>query len=237
MQAIIPGLWQIDEIGERVGCFLWEWSKGITLIDAGFPGDANTILAVLHKHGYPIHSLRRILLTHVDLDHSGGAAALQRATGARVACHTAEKSFLENPARRHPPGLLLRLLLWPMTQIPAYRQAPITPDELLTDGQELPEGFRVIHTPGHSPGHIALLHRTKRLLICGDALVNSRGKLRVNTGPFTPDKRSAQRSIFKLTKQYGDDFDTMVFGHGPPILQNGGKRVKALMSGIFSTDV
>ena len=108
---------------------------------------------------------------------------------------------------------------------------------MLGDGQQLPEGFTVVHTPGHSSGHISLLHKERRLLICGDALVNTRGKLRVNTSLFTTDKENAQRSIWKLAKKYGDDFETMVFGHGPPILQNGGKRVKALVSQLFSTDL
>ena len=95
----------------------------------------------------------------------------------------------------------------------------------------------MIHTPGHTPGHIALLHKARRFLITGDALVNQRSKLRINTSPFTPDVTTARRSAWKLAKKYGDDFEVIVFGHGPPILQNGGKRVKALVSSIFSADV
>jgi len=107
----------------------------------------------------------------------------------------------------------------------------------VVDGQELPEGFTVIHTPGHTPGHISLLHRSARLLIAGDALSNRGGKLRGPTPAFTPDKVNSQRSILKLAKKHGDEFETIVFGHGPPILTNGGKRVRALASQMFADEV
>ncbi len=237
MREIIPGLRLFDEIGDGVHCYLWEWQGGLTLIDAGYPRDAATILAVLHAHGYVDHRLRRIIVTHADLDHTGGLAALKRATGVQIACHAVEKQLLQSPWRRQPALLPLRPLIWGLTRLPNYQYRPITPDELLVDGQQLPEGFTVVHTPGHSPGHISLLHKERRLLISGDALVNTRGKLRANTGFFTSDKENAQRSVWKLAKKHGDDFETIVFGHGPPILQNGGKRVKALASRIYATEV
>lgn len=237
MREILPGLRVIDEIGENVHCYLWEWQGGITLIDAGHPNDAATILRTLRKHGYADHNLRRIIITHVDVDHSGGAARLQQATGAKVACHAVESEYLQAPWRRQAAFWPLRPIIWALTRFPDYGYIPLQADELLVDGEELAEGFTVIHTPGHSPGHISLLHRERRFLICGDALVNTRGRLRANVGLFTTDKENAERSIWKLAKKYGDDFETMVFGHGPPILQNGGKRVKALVSQLFSEAV
>lgn len=237
MREIVPGLRLIDEIGDGVHCYLWEWQGGLTLIDTGHPRDATTILAALRKHGYTAHNIRRILITHADLDHSGAAAELKMATGAPIACHAVEKPLLEAPWKRQAAFLPLRPIIWGITRFPDFAYRPVVPDELLVDGQLLPEGFTVVHTPGHSPGHISLLHRKRRLLICGDALVNSRGKLRANTGFFTTDKDNAERSVWRLAKKHGDDFETMVFGHGPPILQNGGKRVKALASRIFSAEV
>lgn len=237
MREITAGLWQIDEIGDNVHCFLWEWREGVTIIDTGYPGQAATILLALRKQGYADHNVRRIIVTHADLDHSGSVAQLKRLTGAPVACHVVEKEFLERPRRRKVAFWPLRPIIWALACLPGFASPAVTPDELLVDGQVLPEGFTVIHTPGHTPGHIALLHQTNRFLISGDALVNTRNKLRPNTGPFTPDADNARRSVWRLAKKYGDDFETIVFGHGPPILQNGGKRVKALASRIFSTEI
>lgn len=237
MKEIIPGLWEIDEIGDAVHCYLWEWEEGLTLIDTGFPRDAKTILDALIRHGHPHHRVRRIIVTHADLDHTGGLAQIRRATRAPVACHAVEKELLEYPWRRRPGAFWMRPVLWLAGQLPGYQQRPVTPDELLVDGQTLPEGFTVIHTPGHTPGHISLLHRERRLLIAGDALSNRGGKLRPPNGIYTTDMDNARRSLWKLAKKYGDDFETVVFGHGPPILNHGGKRVKALVSRLFATEV
>ncbi len=117
------------------------------------------------------------------------------------------------------------------------RSEPVTPDELVVDGQETPEGFTVITTPGHTAGHISLLDRKRRILIAGDALSNRKGKLAPPPAMFTPDMKNAQRSIWKLAKKYGDEIDVIVFGHGPPILSNGGARLKAMASQIFSSEV
>ena len=120
---------------------------------------------------------------------------------------------------------------------PSMRYSPVTPDELMLDGQMTPEGFTVIHTPGHTPGHISLLHKERRLLIAGDALSNRKNQLAPPPSMLTPDPDNTARSIWKLAKKYGDDYETIVFGHGPPILQNGGKRVRGLTSQIFSEEI
>jgi glyoxylase-like metal-dependent hydrolase (beta-lactamase superfamily II) len=238
MQQIAPNLYVIDEIGDMVHCYVWEWAQGITLIDAGMPVDGPKILAALKSRGRPLHSVKRLIVTHGDVDHVGGAAHIVRAARAPVACHTVEKELLEHPGRRKPRPWLLRPFAAFARLFPALRAQPVAPDELLVDGQELPEGFIVVHTPGHTPGHISLLHRQQRILIAGDALSNRKGKLAApSNNPFTTDPTICLRSVWKLAKKHGDDFDVVVFGHGEPILNNGGAKVKALASQIYSSEV
>jgi len=237
MKAIVPGLWEVDEIGEAVHCYVWEWQGGLTLIDTGMPNHVHTVLDAITGHGWALHNVRRIIITHGDTDHMGGAAKLKRATGAVVGCHSVDKVLLENPSKRKPAALWLRPLFAVMRLSPNFNPLPVPVDELYVDGQVLQEGFIVVHTPGHTPGHISLLHRERRLLIAGDALNNRGGKLGLPPPVFTPDMENARRSIWKLAKKYGDDIDTIVFGHGPPVMQNGGHRIKAMMSQIYSTEV
>lgn len=238
MKQIVQGLWEIDEIGDDVHSYLWEWPGGLTLIDTGYAKDADTILKALVAHGYPVHTIRRIIVTHGAPDHAGGLKRIKRETRAEIVCHAVEKETIEHPLRKQPGPLWWRL---PMAIIMAAdsgrRMQGVSPNELVVDGQELPEGFVVVHTPGCAPGHISLLHPERRLLIAGDALSIRDGKLRSPNGFGTPDPENASRSLWKLAKKYGDDFEQIVFGHGPPLLANGGKRVKGLASQIFSAAI
>lgn len=237
MKQIITGLWEIDEIGDFVHCYIWEWQDGLTLIDAGMPNHVHAILDAITSKGWALHNIRRIIITHGDTDHVGGTAKLKKATGAVVGCHTVDKVLLEHPSKRTPAAWWLRPIFAAMRVLPQYNTLPVVPDELYVDGQMLPEGFIVVHTPGHTPGHISLIHRDKRLLIAGDALNNRGGTLQMPPSLFTPDMKNAERSVWKLAKKYGDDFDVAVFGHGPPIMQNAGHRIKAMVSQIFSSEV
>lgn len=237
MKEIVADLWEIDEIGDRVHAYLWRRSDGLTLIDTGFPGDGPTILAALQRAGFDPQQVDRILITHADIDHLGSLRFLAQRLPVTVVCHSVERGWMEFPRRRTTAptlaGALMRPIYALVTLLPAYKMEGVVPGELVVDGQELPEGFTVIHTPGHTPGHISFLHRERRLLIVGDALANWGGKLGGPAVLFTPDAENAQRTIWKLAKRYGKEYDTVVFGHGPPILENGGAAVQAHAAQIF----
>src|SRR4051812_7907131 len=111
MKQVIPGLWVIDEIGDDVHCYLWKWEQGYALIDTGFSKDAPTIIDALIKNKVALHSIRRIIVTHADPDHTGGLAQLKRATQASVVCHAVEKEYLEHPLRRQTSSWYMRVPL------------------------------------------------------------------------------------------------------------------------------
>jgi glyoxylase-like metal-dependent hydrolase (beta-lactamase superfamily II) len=56
MKQIIPGLWDIDEVGDAVHCYLFEWKGGLTLIDTGLPTSITVILDALVSKGLAYHS-------------------------------------------------------------------------------------------------------------------------------------------------------------------------------------
>jgi glyoxylase-like metal-dependent hydrolase (beta-lactamase superfamily II) len=74
-------------------------------------------------------------------------------------------------------------------------------DRTLRDGEELPlhGGIKVIHTPGHTPGHLSLFVKRARLLIAGDELRVEGGELVGPSESATPDMESAKASLAKLT--------------------------------------
>jgi len=72
--------------------YLVEGAAGVVLADAGLPHEALRILHALERIGRP--SLNLIYITHAHIDHFGGAAAVQRATGAPIAVHGADAADL-----------------------------------------------------------------------------------------------------------------------------------------------
>lgn len=240
MKEILPGLWDVDEVGPMVHVYLWEWEGGVSLIDTSVPGSEGKILDGVRRIGYQPSDIKRLIVTHADIDHVGSLKALKRITGAPVACHTVEKALLEHPERRGPSrtplGLLIRPIFALLSLTPNFRVAPVSPDEIYVEGDRLPEGFVMIHTPGHTPGHVSLLHPEKRFLIAGDALNTRQGPLAGPPPIFTPDMENAHRSIWKLWKKHGADYDTIVFGHGDPIRQNAADAVKGLVDQLYENE-
>src|SRR5262245_61906553 len=121
------------------------------------------------------------------------------------------------------PGIHRRLLygLFVANAPGAVEAADVEVD--LTDGMEVPgvEGLRVIHTPGHTAGHIALLWVPRHILIAGDAASNMLG-LGVSLG--YEDLRLGLRSLATLSAL---DFDIACFGHGGAITANAAWRFSA----------
>ena len=83
----------------------------------------------------------------------------------------------------------------------------------LRDGDELPfcGGIQVIHTPGHTPGHISLYHKGSKTLIAADSMFCFNGKLRGPIAHVTPDLEQAVRS---LEKYLAYDVENAVCYHG-----------------------
>ena len=231
---IVPGLHLVDGMESGVvNAFVWERPDGgLTLIDAGMPGDAPKILAFLDKLGQG--RLDRIIATHGDIDHIGGLAAVQAASGARIICHAVEKAVVEGREKRVMGDSLLARAYGPLFDVVTrtflrYRPASQV-DELVLDKQMLVEGLQVVHVPGHTPGQIALFEPQRGILIAADALSNRKDKLGLPTAIATPRMDVAKDSIRKLAALKG--VQVVCFGHGVPITQNADKRLSAFAASL-----
>lgn len=128
------------------------------LIDSGFVGHADETAAWVDAR---TRSLHRVVNTHWHADHVGGNALLQ-ARGAGITASAPDAAAL---ARRDPGCCVAEYLDQPV--------APYTVDDPLVDGRIVRLGdtdWQVVHTPGHTPGHLALWQPDHGLLVVGDAL-------------------------------------------------------------------
>lgn len=86
-------------------------------------------------------------------------------------------------------------------------------------------GLEIIATPGHTAGHISVFDRELSLLIAGDSMNGSSGGVVGPNPRFTADMELANASVVKMA---GFEFDTVVFGHGDPVVGGAAEAVRAL---------
>jgi glyoxylase-like metal-dependent hydrolase (beta-lactamase superfamily II) len=208
---VAPQVLQLPVPGSSVFLLL---DRRVTIVDAGPVGSAGRVLRALRLLGRVADEVEQIVITHYHPDHVGGLAGLQRHLPARTGVHAVEAPVVRgeeppplpipHPLLRHPARLLGRRLL-----------PPARVDTLLRDGDELPVlgGLRVVHLPGHTPGHIALYLPERGLLIAGDALQVRQGQLAPPARLASEDWEEAVRSLRRLT---GLDFAVLALSHFPP---------------------
>jgi glyoxylase-like metal-dependent hydrolase (beta-lactamase superfamily II) len=197
---------------------------GLTIIDAGLPRSEKKILAYVARLGKSAQDVKRIILTHSDLDHVGALSDLQKATGACTYASGIEAEAIATgkPSRKaNPPGFSLQRFLFKMLA-PFFKAKPFQVDEILTEGQTLPVlgGLRVVETPGHTPGHISLFAPEVGLLFCGDSMVTDDNGIRGSRPAVTWDEAQAKKSV---RKQAELGASIVCSGHGPAVMDATGK--------------
>jgi glyoxylase-like metal-dependent hydrolase (beta-lactamase superfamily II) len=181
----------------EVNCFIVSGSGGQAIvIDPG--ADADRIASLLDRHRL---SAAVYLLTHGHVDHISAVAALCRARPAPVALHRADCDWAFSAANQMPP----------------FYGVPERPSEIarrLEDGQEWTDAgltYRVLATPGHSPGSVSFHFPDPNALFCGDTLfAGSVGRTDLPGGDSGALSASLQR-LAGLPRGL-----TLYPGHGPP---------------------
>jgi glyoxylase-like metal-dependent hydrolase (beta-lactamase superfamily II) len=210
------------------------------LIDAGITGSASAIRSAAQARFGQNARPSAIILTHGHSDHVGALETLADEWDVPIYAHRLEHPYLNGTAS-YPPadpsvgGGLMALLS------PLYPTRPVDVSprlNALPDDQSLPgmPGWRWLHTPGRTPGHVSLWRISDRLLIAGDAFVTTRQESVYSAitqapemhGPpmyFTPDWSSAKRSVSILAAL---EPETVVTGHGQAM--QGSEMRSALVS-------
>jgi len=195
-----------------------------TLIDAARPGQAAKVLRELASIGIRPRDLKRIILTHHHWDHAGSAAELKRLTGAEVAAHAGDVAYIDGTRPRRPmPRGFPNSLVWTLFRMMGAANVETVPvDRLLADDEDI-SGLRVIHTPGHTPGHICLMR--DNILFSGDLVRASLPDFGETPHMFTRDLAESRRSIKKVAAL---DFAVVLSSHMPPVMNGGAEKMREL---------
>lgn len=210
-----------------VNAFVIADEEGLTLVDTGYQNSKEKIFSAIREGGKKPEDIRRIILTHAHPDHSGSAADIKNTLNVPVFAHEEDATLLEaGIGGRLPhvlsPGMANWLIFHIFIKNSPNKTDVLVVDKKLKNGDILPfaGGIEVIHTPGHSKGHISLLVKKEEILIAGDICANMLG---LDYSTVYEDRRQGMKSILKVADY---DFETAVFGHGRPLISGANRKLE-----------
>jgi hydroxyacylglutathione hydrolase len=174
---------------------------GDVLVDAGLRIDRGRILKQIQGRKISAHTL-----THAHLDHYGSSHEVCTRLGIPMWCGDADAEAVEKGKMVSKGGRL----------VPGPKAHPIA--RRLQEGDEV-AGFTVLHTPGHSPGHVSYWRESDRTLLCGDVMWGTnpflmRGPIREPFQIFSPDPKLNRESARRIAAL---EPALVCFGHGAPL--------------------
>jgi glyoxylase-like metal-dependent hydrolase (beta-lactamase superfamily II) len=208
MKRIADDVWQLS--GHPLNAFN-VYLVGDVLIDAATRWATPRILRQLQKRPPKL-----VALTHCHPDHQGAVHAVCSKYNVPLACHEGDVPAMEGREAMWPHNWIIRLGMrfWSGRACPVAR--------VLRDGDTV-AGFRVVHTPGHTPGHVVYFRDADRVAIAGDVLANMNIRTRKPGLLFPPrafckDWEENRRAVLTLWQLQPS---VICFGHGAPLYDLG----------------
>ena len=225
---LAPGVYRIPTLGDFINSFAFvDDDESVTLVDCGVKRAPAKIVSALATIGRTPADVNRIVLTHAHSDHAGGAAQMvQRSNVDGVMVHADDAEFISTGTGA-PRDASVRLGAM-FSRVPGGGFAPVDVNEHLHDGAmiDVAGGIRVLHTPGHTPGHISLLHEPTGVMITGDAIWNMRSRLTWPIAAFCTSAALTRQTAHVLGEV---DYSIAAFTHGPQISDNAREAVRGFL--------
>jgi glyoxylase-like metal-dependent hydrolase (beta-lactamase superfamily II) len=218
-----------------------ESTNDLTLIDPSFLPQLPILENYLFNAGYDIKNVKRIILTHLHHDHAQAANEVKRKSGAKIYSHWIEARYLaHNPSYQGPPTtqeILDRLKAVGFSTEDITKNfgrnidlEPIIVDEEVSDGDMI-GSLKVIHTPGHTPGHMSLYYEQDRILFGADTIykhVFGAEGMYISPAQVSIDRPTAIVSAQRLSKV---KFNKLLMSHqDSPLLEQAREAVEKVVS-------
>ena len=215
---------------------IWD-DNNVILVDAAIPDCLPEIKDAMKKVGVPFEGLDSIIVTHQDIDHVGGInPILKELPQVKIFAHEDDKPYIEGEKKwiRLNTNFMNHINNLPEEErdniLNLFENSNVKINDTLEDGQELEccGGIIVIHTPGHTPGHICLYHKQSRTLIVGDAMNVVDGWL---TGPNKDamNEKDAQTAYDSFKKFENYEIKNIITYHGGLFNDNPNQKIKELL--------
>lgn len=209
----------------RLDChtYLIDGGSELALIDTGFATDAAEILQLIRDDGHDPADIGTIVITHYHADHSGGAAAMKAATGAKLWAGVEAAPYIR-VADADQIGLnwAKQFGFYPAD----YEWAPCEVDGEFTDGTRIPVGeleLELVATPGHCMGHycVRMAGRDRTYMFTSDCVFWGGAIILQNV-----KDSSLQQYAESCNKLAALEWDAMLPGHHVISLKNGHRHAE-----------
>jgi glyoxylase-like metal-dependent hydrolase (beta-lactamase superfamily II) len=217
---------------------MWD-DDTVILVDTGTPSNLEMIKKQMEAAGVPFARLTKIVATQQDIDHVAGIKGiLSENSEVRVLAHEEDTPYIQGDkkVKRINSKFMDRIKDLPEEEqlkiVDMFENSSVKVNRTLHDGEALPYcgGITVIHTPGHTPGHICLYHQMSKTLIAGDALNILHGQLvGPNEDPMSEDGVNANDAINSLKKLYDYDIVAIITYHGGLFNDRPNDRIKEVI--------
>ena len=218
-----------------VNSYLIDAGDELIIVDPGIglPDSIESLKKQVEEYGYSIESIRHIIITHLHVDHIGGAYYLQKASNAEVYIHETEVQNINEIVRAlddtltiyrevlEANGVPSNVIEMLATHHPGFvnrrNYSQIIYNNLLSDGDRIEVSnmtLETIWTPGHSRGHICLYLPSMKILISGDHILPTiTPNIRI---PLREDEDPLNEYFMSLKKINEKTIDLYLPGHGKP---------------------
>jgi hydroxyacylglutathione hydrolase len=222
------GIEQIPSLSTANAYLVQIEPKSFVLVDTGTSSGGKKILEYLSKTGRDPKVISEIILTHADGDHSGSAAALKRATGAKLAVDEKDAPRVSGEIKKLKEAQGFGNIILALVEL-FMKVERVKPDILLKEG-DMVGPMTVVYTPGHTDGSICLYIPGKALFV-GDTLrTDGSGAIKMTPNIMNKDSAGLAKSIEKISKL---DFEVLLPGHGKPITQDASQKLKEFVAHGF----
>ncbi|MEZ4662686.1 MAG: MBL fold metallo-hydrolase [Caldilineaceae bacterium] len=218
---ITENLWSITR-GANI--FILRAQDGqLAIIDAGIPGALKPLKAALAALDFQPSMVKKILVTHADMDHVGSLHGIAAATGARVYAGSLSKGYIESATS--PPHIpaLMALIGRP---IQLFTQPKVKVDQVVQDGDliDFDGGIQAVFAPGHTEDNFCYYWLQAGVLFAPDLFTRFRGKIEITSKTMSWDVATARTSAYKVLALKPQ---IICFGHGLPLRVSNGEAEMA----------